>query len=213
MSYYLKSVNFCDPQSIVDSDVTDLVIIAKNCVNIWNQEVPTYGNYDYREELGIEEELTLDYNVKSLVKICNSVYQKISTAQTEYEDKEYQENKLKFNERYKDSVIDEYIYRKKIYICDINTIYKYRLIEIYDSGQCLRYNPSGYNSDGNCPWWVEEFSFPYHGGDEESYYMKAGFSKFQQARDEIGYYIKYKWITIIIDDTSLGFTIARTAHA
>jgi hypothetical protein len=220
MSYYLSCVNFLDKQSIIDSDVTELVKIGKFCVKIWNDEVPGYGNYDSRHIDGVDNEIELTPNYQSkldyqyILKLSNKVFEIIKTANNTWDDEIYQKYKKIFFDKYVNSTIDDKIINRKIYIIYSNDNKLQDKIQIMkEEGNIYRYHPNGYNSDVGEPWWINEFHFPHHGGDEESYYIYPYLDKFSQANDELSWRIKHKYYVIIFENKYYEVTVGRTAHA
>jgi hypothetical protein len=224
MAYYLKSVDFMDKQSIKESDVTDLVKIGKFCVKVWNEYVPSYGNYN-KPIQGVNNFIDMVYEYQNIISICKNFFNNIKLDDLEYisEKKDYENYHKIFHEKYIQSEVKGKIFVKNIRIVaveDSNVIKHLSKIFIKAMNNqhiVLRYNPTrGYNSIEEEPWWVKEFelNFPHHGGDEESYLLSNQFEKIDLPHDERGWNIKTRWFVVLLQGYGCIFlSLGRSAHA
>lgn len=203
MSYYLVGTNFYDKQSIINNNMTDLIKIGKYAITIHNDNTHPYA-----------KSMKMSYDCEKLIKKLIKIFNTIN-----YDDELYQSYKKLFNEKYAQTKIVGEVYNKEIRILLIDDKQTQKIFvdhfRLY--GQLQTFNPTitFYENHTTIPWWVSyfEFHFPYHGGDDETYYFDVGFTHLTLLSHESAYTLSYKYFIVLLDDKEYKFTLGRSAHS
>lgn len=195
MAYFLKSVNFTDPKSIQESDITEFVKFCKN----------VYEFYDIYQTDCYSSNQKLCSDIQDNINKVKSLLLKLPDCP------KLQEYIEIFDQKYKNLDLAGEIYTKKIRILQEDEGEEHKcLIETISQHQTLIYHPE----DGPEPIWVSSLAFPNHGGDEESFYLCHGLDAWINPKSsERAYFMKKMNLVIKYKNNCFPITIARTAHA
>ena len=206
MPYYLKSVDFENPDS---SDITELIKIAKFIINVYNDI--EHNKFWYTTNV-----IDLPKTIPEIIHIVDHIFKTISepveqTAVTEgYELSTYDKYKKIFYEKYIYFDTKDRFYFK-LMILPIKDDIKYQFLQLYLFSNQYQYHE---DSKKEPPFWVNYLPFPYHGGDEETYYLTLGLNADIEVKSsERAYRLKTRNIVLLIDGKGHPITIGRTAHA
>lgn len=193
MSYYLKSVDFSNPESIKNCDITEFVRLCKQVFDFYNIHQRDYYSTNEKIESNLQENIhKLEY-----------IFDKFKNS------KELEDLRKLFDQtKYKNH--QEELFTKKIRIYYMTLDEEEYFVNLFENQISTYYHP--YSSIE--PLWVSILPFPNHSGDEEGFYIVPGLDSWIDViSTERAYRIKKRNIILKIDNRFYAFTIGRTAHS